>query len=226
MIGGYEGVDVEISQCLFYGNTCGDAGGAIRVYGLAYISRSTFVGNDAGGGSALSLEGSANVDFTRNIVAFNLAEGIRCHKSYSLISYSCNCFWENEGGSMLGYCDSTDVDTNTIFEDPLFCDTANDNYYISSYSPCDEDSSKCGLLIGRYNDNCDRCCNLRGDVNNDGSINIGDLTYLTDYIFFGGDPPPCPEEGDVDGNGAINVGDPAYLTEYLFFGGPPPPPCP
>jgi hypothetical protein len=79
------------------------------------------------------------------------------------------------------------------------------------------------------------CCNhdgIRGDADGSGSINVGDPTFLTDYIFFGGDPPPCQDpdgtypEGDADASGSINVGDPTYLTDYIFFGGPDPLPCP
>jgi hypothetical protein len=73
------------------------------------------------------------------------------------------------------------------------------------------------------------CCNhdgIRGDADGSGSVNVGDPTYLTDYIFFSGEAPPCFEEGDADGNGSINVADPTYLTDYIFFGGPDPPACP
>ena len=73
------------------------------------------------------------------------------------------------------------------------------------------------------------CCNtdgIRGDVNYDGAVNVADLTYLVQYLFFGGPPPPCPPEADVNGDGAINVADLTYLVEYLFFNGPPPAPCP
>ena len=69
------------------------------------------------------------------------------------------------------------------------------------------------------------CCVVRGDVDHGGDINVVDLIYLVDYIFFGGPPPPCFEEGDVDGVTAINVADLTYLVEYIFFAGPPPPPC-
>ena len=75
------------------------------------------------------------------------------------------------------------------------------------------------------------CCNtdgIRGDVNYDGKINIADLTYLVEYMFFGGPEPPCMEEGNVNGDpgGAICVPDLTYLVDYLFFGGAAPPPCP
>jgi hypothetical protein len=73
------------------------------------------------------------------------------------------------------------------------------------------------------------CCNhdgLRGDANLDWSLNVADVVYLVDYLFFGGPAPPCFEEGDVNGDGAINVADVVHLVDYLFFNGDPPAPCP
>jgi len=70
------------------------------------------------------------------------------------------------------------------------------------------------------------CCELRGDVDHSGEINVADLTYLVDYLFFSGPAPPCEEESDVDGSGDINVADLIYLVDYLFFSGPAPLPCP
>ena len=75
----------------------------------------------------------------------------------------------------------------------------------------------------------DTCCvdirgNADGDLND--AINVGDITYLVDYLFFGGSLPPCTEEGDVDGSGSINVADLTYLVDYLFFSGPAPSLCP
>jgi hypothetical protein len=73
------------------------------------------------------------------------------------------------------------------------------------------------------------CCNgdgIRGDADGNGSINVADPTYLTNWIFFAGPAPPCFEEGDADGNGSINVADPTYLTNWIFFAGSAPPPCP
>ncbi len=78
------------------------------------------------------------------------------------------------------------------------------------------------------------CCRYRGNVDHiigiGGPIDVADLSYLVDYLFKGGPPPPCPEEGNVDGltgpGGPIDVADLSYLVNYLFQGGPPPPPCP
>ncbi len=69
------------------------------------------------------------------------------------------------------------------------------------------------------------CCQIRGDVDGSGAIDVGDLTYLVAYLFQGGPEPPCLEEGDVDASGSIDVGDLTYLVAYLFQGGPAPPPC-
>ena len=58
------------------------------------------------------------------------------------------------------------------------------------------------------------------------TLNVADLTYLVDYLFFSGSAPPCMDEGNVDGNGSINVADLIYLVDYLFFTGPAPAVCP
>jgi hypothetical protein len=63
---------------------------------------------------------------------------------------------------------------------------------------------------------------LVGDADGNGSINVADVTFLVDYLFFGGPPPDPKALGDVDCSGSINVGDVTFLVNYLFFGGPPP----
>ncbi len=75
------------------------------------------------------------------------------------------------------------------------------------------------------------CCNhdgIRGDADYSMALNVGDLSYLVDYLFGQppGPAPACFEEGDADGSNAINVADVTSLVEYLFFDGPAPAPCP
>jgi len=74
------------------------------------------------------------------------------------------------------------------------------------------------------------CVGIRGNVDGDpgNQVNVADLTYLVDYLFRGGPPPPCTEEGNVDGDPGeqINVADLTYLVDYLFRGGPLPVTCP
>jgi len=62
-----------------------------------------------------------------------------------------------------------------------------------------------------------------GDIDGNGQgPNVADLTYLVDYLFHGGPPPPVVGTANVDGDGGINVVDVTYLVNYLFFEGPEP----
>ena len=66
---------------------------------------------------------------------------------------------------------------------------------------------------------------VRGDVNLDGEINVGDVTYLINYVFIAG-PQPLPwESGDVNCDGEVDIADVMYLINYLFIDGPPPQSC-
>lgn len=63
----------------------------------------------------------------------------------------------------------------------------------------------------------------RGDVNNDGVLNIGDPVWLTAYLFRGGPPPVLDNAtGDANCDGGINIGDVVLLTSHIFRGGPAP----
>ncbi len=65
------------------------------------------------------------------------------------------------------------------------------------------------------------CLNACGDIDGDGTgPNVADLTYLVDYLFAEGPPPPELETANVDGDNGVNVADITYLVEYLFFDGP------
>ena len=66
------------------------------------------------------------------------------------------------------------------------------------------------------------CCDLAGDANNDGKVNVGDAVYIITYVFRGGPAPPCMQEGDANGDGKVNVGDAVYIITFVFRGGPPP----
>lgn len=68
---------------------------------------------------------------------------------------------------------------------------------------------------------CDRC-NIAGDANNNGSVNVTDVTYLIARIFAGGPAPRCCREGDTNGSGLVNIADITYLIALIFAGGPVP----
>lgn len=66
---------------------------------------------------------------------------------------------------------------------------------------------------------CESCCDLPGDANNDGTVNVGDPVFIINYVFKGGDKPPCLLEADANGDCVVNVGDAVYLINYVFKGG-------
>jgi len=63
----------------------------------------------------------------------------------------------------------------------------------------------------------------RGEINQDGGINIADPIALLGYLF-GGKSLDCLDAGDVNDDGKLNIADPIYLLGYLFGGGDPPRP--
>ena len=59
---------------------------------------------------------------------------------------------------------------------------------------------------------------IKGDVNNDGSVSIADVTQLIDYIL-GGDPTSVNLlAADVDNNGDIGVSDITALIDMILNG--------
>jgi hypothetical protein len=111
----------------------------------------------------------------------------------------------------------------------------NDTCAIWSYTPSIADVGTSQPITVQVTDlcNCGICtvnmiftaCRNRGNVDNTGGINVGDLVYLVSYLFEDGTAPPCEEDGNIDGDDGINVADLNYLVDYLFFDGPAPPPC-
>jgi len=60
----------------------------------------------------------------------------------------------------------------------------------------------------------------KGDVNGDGQINIGDVIYITNYLYKNGPIPDPLTKGDVNCDDKIDLGDLVYLINYLYKGGP------
>ncbi len=58
-----------------------------------------------------------------------------------------------------------------------------------------------------------------GDFNDDGDVNVADLTLFVNYVFKGGDAPLKPNAADADGSCEVNVTDLVYMVNYIFKGG-------
>ena len=63
---------------------------------------------------------------------------------------------------------------------------------------------------------------LRGDVNRDWVIDLGDVLYLINYLYKGGPAPDPLWTGDCTCDGTIDLGDVLHLINYLYKGGPAP----
>ena len=60
---------------------------------------------------------------------------------------------------------------------------------------------------------------VRGDINDDASINIADAVSLLAGLFTGG-AIPCSDSADANDDGATNIADAVYVLANLFSGGP------
>jgi len=61
-----------------------------------------------------------------------------------------------------------------------------------------------------------------GDVNDDETVNIFDVTYLISYLYLSGPAPDPMESADVNNDGDVNIFDVTYLILYLYLEGPAP----
>jgi hypothetical protein len=67
-------------------------------------------------------------------------------------------------------------------------------------------------------DACILC--MCGDANLDAVVDIGDIVYLINYVFYGGTAPqPNDACNDVNFDTVIDIGDIVYLINYVFYGG-------
>ena len=59
---------------------------------------------------------------------------------------------------------------------------------------------------------------IRGDVDNDGAVTIGDISALIDFVLNGSYPDVTNESADCDLDGVISIGDISSLIDFLLNG--------
>ena len=57
---------------------------------------------------------------------------------------------------------------------------------------------------------------VRGDLNQDGSVDLSDPLKVLIFLFVEGVAPPCLAAGDADDDGEIEILDAVSLLAYLF----------
>jgi hypothetical protein len=65
-------------------------------------------------------------------------------------------------------------------------------------------------------------CQICGDVDYSGGVDIDDVVYLITHIFGGGPAPVIAAAGDADCSGNTDIDDVVYLIAFIFSGGPRP----
>ena len=63
---------------------------------------------------------------------------------------------------------------------------------------------------------------LRGDCNDDGGVDISDVTCTLNRLFAGGPETGCIAALNTNGDGTVGISDPVWLLNHLFAGGPAP----
>lgn len=64
---------------------------------------------------------------------------------------------------------------------------------------------------------------IRGDVDENGKLEMTDAIRTLGWLFLGGEEPGCLQSADANGSGEVNIADPIYILQFLFVGGPMPP---
>jgi len=65
---------------------------------------------------------------------------------------------------------------------------------------------------------------IPGDANNDSLVDLGDIVFLTNYLYKYGPVPCVMEAGDPNGDCQVDVGDVVFLINFLFREGSSPVP--
>ena len=60
----------------------------------------------------------------------------------------------------------------------------------------------------------------RGDVDDDGTVQLTDAVRILDFLFAGAEEPPCLETADADDNGTVQLTDAVRILTFLFASGP------
>ncbi len=64
----------------------------------------------------------------------------------------------------------------------------------------------------------------RGDVNQDGRMDLSDAVAVLRHLFIPSQDAPCEKAADINDDGLVQISDAVYALQYMFAGGPPPPP--
>jgi parallel beta-helix repeat protein len=230
-----EGAFPTIINCTITGNTASSVGGG-GIYCLMSnptITNCVITGNTTTGAGVYCAEGS-NPTITNSILWGDTPEEIYVDAfSTIVVRYSdVQGDWEGDGN---------------INADPAFVAGPLGPFYLSQIaagqaldspcvdagdpnSPLTEDTTRTdheldtGVVdMGMHYAIGEGTELIRGDTNQDNSINVADAITLLDHLFNGIPADDCLSALDGNDDGGVNVADAVYVLEYLFNNGPNPP---
>lgn len=59
---------------------------------------------------------------------------------------------------------------------------------------------------------------MRGDINDNGAVDLSDAVFLLQYLFQSGKEPTCLDSADANDDGRVDLSDSVYILNYLFLG--------
>src|SRR6185436_20342803 len=74
------------------------------------------------------------------------------------------------------------------------------------------------LWIGAAGGPADAASFIRGDSNQDRTVNIGDPQFTLNFLFLGGAAPACPAAADANDDEVLDISDALRTLGFLFLG--------
>jgi len=153
-----EQTNPNITQCVFIHNTATEEGGSLYIGSTsnAKINACTFYGDSAQNGASIYCDWF-QFDMDSSIISFSRGGPPVVFTDFSNSAHiRCCDIYGNIGGDWIGdIADMAEINGN-FSANPLYCNTAGDNYHISSNSPCAPENNTCGNLIGAMDVACDK----------------------------------------------------------------------
>ena len=193
--------NIDIYYNLIYNNSVGQGDG-IRVRKGSYdvnIFNNTITGTINGNG-ILILDGSDLIVLKNNIISNNNAYGISSDGTSANVSEDYNQLYNNTSGDR----QNISAGSNSQSGDPLFVDTANENYTLEPISPAIDAGELQFMHAAGWHDNpyckpgytvktrlygdgpdigaCENNIDCAGDFNEDGDIDGSDLAELVNDV--------------------------------------------
>lgn len=141
-------------NCILLNNVATVSGGAIRCKNSSpTFLNCSFINNTAPIGSTIYLLTGSGPEFTNCIIVFSGGGAAIGSFTSSIPTLVCSNLFGNVGGDWTGVIATQLGSKGNISLNPLFCEE--DDFRLSSNSPCLAANNNCGLVIGAIEATCD-----------------------------------------------------------------------